>query len=330
MATKGKQTESQATGTSKKKRRRHTPHTYQTARELTGVFASGTGTQACNDVSRALLEWVTYLMKSAPSASSLAGALYLAIANAWDENRTHLYGKDDLNDLRDRENVRLHTGLLDALRVAKGEPTYGEQFGAHFADMQRRRDEAHKFALKAYEAALESYAKSATGGTSRQQQLSAAPRKTDAFVGEECRDHYARFGLLAGDKVELEEVSDPRSGEVLLLRYKNQWEVGRFIGYQEDEGKRWIVVDQLEGEYWFSLSSTVVYRISAVIRRFIPEEAKGDESKADKARRIAELRRRLDRLTDITDETQRFRIEREIYDLEHAVDEDEWPEGLAM
>ena len=51
---------------------------------------------------------------------------------------------------------------------------------------------------------------------------------------------------------------------------------------------------------------------------------------ADKERRLAELRRRLDRLTDITDESERFRVRRMIYDLERGLDEDEWPDELAV
>lgn len=47
-----------------------------------------------------------------------------------------------------------------------------------------------------------------------------------------------------------------------------------------------------------------------------------------KAQRADDLRDRLDRLTDITDESERFRIEREIYELEHPKEEggdpDDW------
>lgn len=160
------------------------------------------------------------------------------------------------------------------------------------------------------------------------QQQAAAPRKASTGIPEGCH-LFVRFGLLAGDKIELEEVSDPRSGEVLVLRFNKAWEVGRFVEYDEDEGKRVIVLDQIDGRYEFTLGSTEVYRVSAITRRFTPEEAKGGAREADRERRIAELRGRLDKLTDITDETQRFRIEREVYDLERAVDEDEWPEELA-
>ena len=57
---------------------------------------------------------------------------------------------------------------------------------------------------------------------------------------------------------------------------------------------------------------------------------KGGTRKTDKERRLRELRERLDRLTDITDESERFRVEREIYNLVRAIDEDEWPDELAV
>lgn len=44
--------------------------------------------------------------------------------------------------------------------------------------------------------------------------------------------------------------------------------------------------------------------------------------------KIMALRARLERLDDITDSTERFRIEREIYDLEREAGTDEWPEVI--
>jgi hypothetical protein len=70
----------------------------------------------------------------------------------------------------------------------------------------------------------------------------------------------------------------------------------------------------------------------------IPRRVAADKSagqgneQTDSTAKLAELRARLEQLKkhgDITDSTERFRLEREIYDLEHApADDDEWPEFI--
>ena len=160
--------------------------------------------------------------------------------------------------------------------------------------------------------------------TTHEENATARTRATTVDVNKNCHS-YAMYGLLAGDHLELEQTDEPRAGEVLLLWFNNNWEVGRFVGYDGDESGREIVLDQANDRYGFDLRSTIVYRVKAITRRFTPEQATADARKEGDARRLAELRTRLDKLTDITDESARFRIEREIYDLEHAVDGDEWP-----
>jgi hypothetical protein len=81
------------------------------------------------------------------------------------------------------------------------------------------------------------------------------------------------------------------------------------------------------GAGWWTL-----YLLNAITRRTEIKRGQSAEAERDKReRRIEALRQRLDKLTDISDETQRFRIEREIFDLEHAAAcaEDEWPEVIA-
>jgi hypothetical protein len=59
-------------------------------------------------------------------------------------------------------------------------------------------------------------------------------------------------------------------------------------------------------------------------------EGKKAHEEAQKGR-LTVLRERLDKLYEPQDEAARFRVEREIFDLEHAAAcaEDEWPEVIA-
>jgi hypothetical protein len=93
---------------------------------------------------------------------------------------------------------------------------------------------------------------------------------------------------------------------------------------QEQDG---CTYNYTHGAEWWTL-----YLLTAITRR--TEVRRGQTTEAESAkreRRIEALRQRLDKLTNIEDETARFRIEREIFDLEHAAAcaEDEWPEVIA-
>lgn len=58
------------------------------------------------------------------------------------------------------------------------------------------------------------------------------------------------------------------------------------------------------------------------------ERSRGTTGATTKADDVSELRRRLDQLTDITDEGARFRLLREIHDRAGRAGDDEWPDWI--
>ena len=89
----------------------------RTGREITAVFAERFDPRQAEALSDALLEMAVHLLKYGPSAEKLSGALYVALADAWRENREcgRLYDFHDLNHPVEPETVRLHAAVLNAL-----------------------------------------------------------------------------------------------------------------------------------------------------------------------------------------------------------------------
>ncbi len=154
-------------------------------------------------------------------------------------------------------------------------------------------------------------------------------------VADDCNT-YTPLGIHAGDKLESEEttVESLCAGDLVAVwdKENDKWAgIGYFLAtdekdfhVQEQDGFTYYYTH--DGELW------TLYLLTAITRR--TEVRRGQTTEAERVkreRRIEALRQRLDKLTNIEDETARFRIEREIFDLEHAAScaEDEWPEVIA-
>lgn len=168
----------------------------------------------------------------------------------------------------------------------------------------------------------------------RQAQPAEPKQWKQVIVDAECGDALACFGLLAEDEVELAVCDDPRPGEVLLIWEKGEeggkgeWLVGRFREYvEDDEWGRTPYIEMLKGGYRFKPAAHEFYRVTS-IKRTVKVERPGDgEGKAALlAQEIRRLRERLDRIDrdDITNCTAVMKLEKQIYDLEHPIDLDDW------
>ena len=173
----------------------------------------------------------------------------------------------------------------------------------------------------------------------RQQERAATPptekQRLIIRIADNC-DTYTPLGIHAGDKLESEETTVEAlcAGDLVAVwdKENDKWAgIGYFLAtdekdfhVQEHDGRPY---HYTHGAGWWTL-----YLLNAITRRTeIKRGQTADAERVKRERRIEALRQRLDKLTNIEDETARFRIEREIYDLTHApaCAEDEWPEVVA-
>jgi hypothetical protein len=140
-------------------------------------------------------------------------------------------------------------------------------------------------------------------------------------------DYWKPLDLFAGDIATLRPATDLQPRRIVAM-YRHagaldnyDFDAGRFLRFESDqefeglEGKHpAIVIETPDGdESVFDLNMWTACHLTATPHLNAQSE------------QIATLRGKLDRLgDDITDSTQRFKIEREIYDLEHEADTDEW------
>jgi hypothetical protein len=189
-------------------------------------------------------------------------------------------------------------------------------------------------------AALRETIKLASGSSLNRQETTAQESATTqetkthhapktARVGKDDHSH-ERYGLLAGDIATVAKCDDLRPGEVVVLwdREDGKCEAGRFVGYEDDkEWGRCPRVEQTSGSELCDPAVWSLYRITS-ITRFItverPTTAAGEE--ALRRQKLERLRERLERIDadDITDSTAIFKLEKQIYDLEHPKDLDDW------
>ncbi len=173
----------------------------------------------------------------------------------------------------------------------------------------------------------------------RQQEPAATPptekQRLTIKVTDDC-DTYTPLGIHAGDKLEGEvttvEALCPGDLVAVWDKKNDTWAgIGYFLATDEKE----FHVQEHDGctyDYTHDAEGWTLYLLTAITRR--TEIRRGQTTEAERVNRegrIEALRQRLDKLTNIEDETARFRIEREIFDLEHAAAcaEDEWPEVIA-
>jgi hypothetical protein len=164
-----------------------------------------------------------------------------------------------------------------------------------------------------------------------------AARPSATSKHENCRDDLDAFGVLKGDTLEAVEtgISDLLLGDLIIIFDAKRTKIegiGRFAGTEDDHAEEdsekinAFCVDESDDNYRYEGDHFQVSRVVAVTRRI--EIGRGTPETFDAAARkarLAQLRRRLERLDrdEITDSTARFKLERQIYDLEHEP-ADEW------
>jgi hypothetical protein len=136
----------------------------------------------------------------------------------------------------------------------------------------------------------------------------------------------APFDLAPGDSLDLELITDtPRAGETIALKKKerdNCTDFGKLVEFYTDEedGAEWFQVIGEDGKQkGYERELYNLWRIKFVTRH-TPYSHDDEARKTKKERKLDALRRRLDRLNrdgDITDSTARFKLEKQIYDLEN-------------
>jgi hypothetical protein len=153
------------------------------------------------------------------------------------------------------------------------------------------------------------------------------------------RGNLEPFGILPGDTLTLELIDgDPREGELIALcnRRTGEWGgVGRYFASQGDNPEEFNA--RYYPVYWASGGAMAVekadyaaYRVAGYFRPLKPvpdEEADAPPADEDRAAQIARLKARLARLNEddeITTCSARFKLEKQIFDLEHPIDSDDW------
>lgn len=142
---------------------------------------------------------------------------------------------------------------------------------------------------------------------------------------------FLSYGMRSGDDLEAVEVSELQAGDFaayIVSSKPRDFYVAQIVNYTADK-----ISLKVNGQ-------TLTYRRARLIRlcritqythKIKPpavEPNQTDIASQEHERQIAALRARLDRLDadDITDSTARFKLEKQIYDLEREQERDEWPE----
>ncbi len=163
----------------------------------------------------------------------------------------------------------------------------------------------------------------------------ATPRKLNTSIADDNHD-YESLGFLAGDALEGEEIaiSDLRAGDMIAVYDCTDAKiisVGRFVS---SDAKEFHVCepDAHTYHYMHGEGFWIVYLLTAVTRRTLIERGTTESLEREKRKiEIAALYARLDKLTSIEDESERFRVRRRIYDLERApIITDEWSEFIEV
>jgi hypothetical protein len=158
-----------------------------------------------------------------------------------------------------------------------------------------------------------------------QPQAEAYPyKRLDILISEEGLDV---FGLLPGDILTAEPCpDDPQCGDFLVMYKKGEseeWCCGRFDGFVDCETGRKYSVKWMDGGYYLYRDTEYWAYKATTIHRPVKH---GEAAESETERRLKRLRARLEKINadDITNSTAILKLEKEIYDLEHPVDLDDW------
>jgi hypothetical protein len=148
----------------------------------------------------------------------------------------------------------------------------------------------------------------------------------------------APFGLKPGDKLELELITGtPHVSETIVLKRKEKNHSATFGNFVEfcdskDGVEHVWLIDENGDEEGYERAAYNLWRIKSVTRTTLYAVAAGSVT-SRRERQLEALRRRLDELND--DDSweahcsgKRFKLEKQIYDLEREQERDEWPEMI--
>lgn len=141
------------------------------------------------------------------------------------------------------------------------------------------------------------------------------------------------FGMLPGDTLEYEDTNldDVRAGDMLLVwdREAKEWlGLGRFVSACDEEFE----LQESDSLYTYRRKPECQpCRITGIVRRIrIERGSVADVEQAARRVKLEGLKRRLEKLDDLEHEGMRFRVMREIRELEReteaAASADEWPD----
>lgn len=141
------------------------------------------------------------------------------------------------------------------------------------------------------------------------------------------------FGMLPGDTLEYEDVDieDVRAGDMLLVwdREAKEWlGLGCFVSACDEEFE----LQEPDSLYTYRRKPEhQLCRITGIVRRIrIERGSAADVEQAARRVKLEGLKRRLEKLDDLEHEGMRFRVMREIRELEcemkAAASADEWPD----
>lgn len=300
--------------------------TDEVIRDLSTVTESDDNRATLTALCDNLALWARYMMELNPSN---AAHFYRACIESWKDNDIAA----QLYEMRDpRETDGFHGAFIKAYRqifkLNEGATDKAETQGdkiiraMHLFQMQRQ--------LAGMAARL---------GTSIQApaEMNLGAREQRTITLGRGWNRETSFGLHQGDEIEYVEAKpeELRKGDFIGI-YNMKERSWNGVGYFEGADALSFDVMNSDGSCEFSLHNGYVIHLILSVKHaeHFERPKKGAETailNGSTAAKISRLKKRLDRLgDDITDSTERFKIEREIYELEReaAVDDGEWPDTI--
>lgn len=154
-------------------------------------------------------------------------------------------------------------------------------------------------------------------------QSSAARPVTPPRRAQIVGDKWETFGFQDADIITAELCPEPQKGDIIILWEKGNpkgWTaLGRFDYYDEEEEREY-VIEEHDGEFYgYAVADFDAYKATRFER-----QVKRVASEKGKLRALRKRLARLERDDDITDCSAILRLEKQIFDLEHPVDVDDW------
>jgi hypothetical protein len=318
--------QSKATGTKKGSNARRSAlsrNMCDEIRELEMIKETEGNREALTQLRDTLTLWARYMMELGPT---VAAPILRACFRAWRDNRDQ-YGESNINDPRDQQTVAYNSTFVDQLkRVFDANSPAPIYQSCKDRQAECRRHMEQQIAQMAARLG-------ASIPTLAEVNFRARPKRTLTLGSGWHRE--TSFGLHRGDQIEYVEAKpeELRRGDFTgILDPETKMWVG--VGYFEDADALNFNVMMPDGSREFSRQhgyETFLILAARHGERF-KRPKKGEISNnldGATAAKVSQLKSRLDDLgDDITDSTERFKIEKELYDLEREATLDEWPDVI--